>query len=521
MKKLISFSLWGNKAIFSQGAWQNAVDAPLYYPGWICRFYCAAEVAPATIERLQDLPGVEIVRCPEPGNWKFACKRFLAIDDPEAECVIFRDCDSRFSRRESAAVEEWLASGKILHVMKDHPLHNVFPILAGMFGLKRYPAGTIADRLDRFDLKESYHYDQIFLANFVWPALKDQALLHDGFYGQTPFPLPRQGLSYVGESFDEKNQPAKPWLREHLKKARPASTLQNKTAAQLPPATKGREAEKCRQLLMHGIDLQRKRQWQQAGDAYRQVLTIHPNHPEALHLLGTIALQTGDQEKAIELIKKAIALNPGAAAYHYNAGEAQRELNRLGDASDSYRLCLEKDPENEAAWAQLALVEHHQRHYEYATKNYQKALSLRPQNPRTLNNFGLLLIENNNFAGAKILLQKALACKPDYTQALHNLAVTLTQLGELDAARITYRKALNLNHKLPGARNQFVRLLQNTCNFEEFARELAIIKQQTTESIQNHRCPEESPYLNLASAFAGKENLVIATLWSKEKFSQP
>ncbi|KAK8405419.1 hypothetical protein O3P69_001755 [Scylla paramamosain] len=42
------------------------------------------------------------------------------------------DVDSRVSQREVAAVEEWLASRKMFHVMRDHPSHNV-PVLGGMW----------------------------------------------------------------------------------------------------------------------------------------------------------------------------------------------------------------------------------------------------------------------------------------------------------------------------------------------------------------------------------------------------
>lgn len=35
-----------------------------------------------------------------------------------------RDLDSRFSDRELAAVNEWLASGASIHAMRDHPAHG-------------------------------------------------------------------------------------------------------------------------------------------------------------------------------------------------------------------------------------------------------------------------------------------------------------------------------------------------------------------------------------------------------------
>ncbi len=64
--------------------------------------------------------------------------RFLIADDLTVDRFLIRDADSRylftiaasihfdrFSMRELHAVNEWIASGKQLHVMRDHPYHGV------------------------------------------------------------------------------------------------------------------------------------------------------------------------------------------------------------------------------------------------------------------------------------------------------------------------------------------------------------------------------------------------------------
>jgi hypothetical protein len=49
--------------------------------------------------------------------------RFLPMIDSRVDAFISRDADSLISERESAAVDEWLKSNKIYHVMHDHPAH--------------------------------------------------------------------------------------------------------------------------------------------------------------------------------------------------------------------------------------------------------------------------------------------------------------------------------------------------------------------------------------------------------------
>ena len=68
---------------------------------------------------------------------------------------------------------------------------------------------------------------------------------------------------------------------------------------------------------------------QQAETLYRQVLAEHPNHPDALHLLGVIAYQSGQHEQSAELIQRAIVFNPRTPEYHRNLGLTLAALRRF------------------------------------------------------------------------------------------------------------------------------------------------------------------------------------------------
>ena len=61
---------------------------------------------------------------------------------------------------------------------------------------------------------------------------------------------------------------------------------------------------------------------QEAEAIYRWVLAVEPNHPDAQHLLGVIARQTGKHQLAVDLISGAIAANSHAAEYYNSLGLA-------------------------------------------------------------------------------------------------------------------------------------------------------------------------------------------------------
>ena len=74
----------------------------------------------------------------------------------------------------------------------------------------------------------------------------------------------------------------------------------------------------------------------QAETAYQRILESDPNQPIALHLLGVVAHQTGKNDVAIDLITRAIAIDPDLPEAHSNLGTALRDLGKLEEAVTSY-----------------------------------------------------------------------------------------------------------------------------------------------------------------------------------------
>ena len=214
----ISFALYGKDPKYVEGLYRNIDLAEEYYPGWrVVVFLDTFTTDPAVRRRLQSM-GVGVIEGHV--NGPPAMKRgarVLAIlaDDPDA--CIFRDTDSRINPREAAAVADWLASDKTMHVMRDHEHHCCHPISAGMWGLKR------TDKLPRllddflewehwegtFHLWDDTHTDEAFLFWHVWRALEDDVMQHchpircavayERFAGCQPFPPHQPYAGFVGE----------------------------------------------------------------------------------------------------------------------------------------------------------------------------------------------------------------------------------------------------------------------------------------------------------------------------------
>src|SRR5262245_25863342 len=91
----------------------------------------------------------------------------------------------------------------------------------------------------------------------------------------------------------------------------------------------------------------------QAEMLYRQILSLAADHHGALHGLGVLALQRGRPDIALDLLRRAAALQPAIAIYQGNLGNACMALGQFQEAIAAYRRSLELQPDFAQAHAML------------------------------------------------------------------------------------------------------------------------------------------------------------------------
>ena len=83
----------------------------------------------------------------------------------------------------------------------------------------------------------------------------------------------------------------------------------------------------------------------EAERVYRQILAVEPENPQALYLLGLLAMQASQFEAAAELLARAIRGDAAQPAFHAKRGEVQQQLGQTAAAIESYRRALQLDPQ--------------------------------------------------------------------------------------------------------------------------------------------------------------------------------
>jgi hypothetical protein len=204
MKKVISFSLWGDNPKYTIGAIRNAELIETIYPGWIGRFYCGESVPKEIVNELKSLNNIEVIEMGEQGDWTGMFWRFYACED--TDIMLSRDTDSRLSFREKLAVDEWLNSDKDFHIMRDHPYHNT-EILGGMWGVRNGVLKNIKQLIQEYVKGNFWQVDQNFLREKIYPLVINNSFIHDSYqsynHNSKQFPSERINKEFIGDVFDE------------------------------------------------------------------------------------------------------------------------------------------------------------------------------------------------------------------------------------------------------------------------------------------------------------------------------
>jgi protein O-GlcNAc transferase len=182
----------------------------------------------------------------------------------------------------------------------------------------------------------------------------------------------------------------------------------------------------------------------EAEALYRQILQTDPEQPDALHLLGIIALQSGHNDKAVGYLGKAVKYHPQVPDYHYNLGLALAGLGKPVEAAHHFRQATALKPDFAEAHNNLGNALKEQGQLDQALESYQRALVLNPHYAAAHSNLGVTLQDRGDTQGAMEHYQKAVAIDAADPDSQYNLANALRAMGRLDEAVNGYRKAIAL-----------------------------------------------------------------------------
>ncbi|MDX2028315.1 MAG: tetratricopeptide repeat protein [Alphaproteobacteria bacterium] len=190
------------------------------------------------------------------------------------------------------------------------------------------------------------------------------------------------------------------------------------------------QAHDIRLTLQEAMALHQRGDAARAESMYRDVLSVLPEEPNALHLLGVLAWQRNDLPVAEEFIRRAIKIHPKVSAYYNNLGGVLKQKGDLPDAVRQYDVALRISPRDEVVRKALSQTLHQhgmalagERKWEDAKAAYQRVLDLEPDNLATLNNLASIVQHLNDRPTAHKLYAHALKVAPDNLLVRYNRSI--------------------------------------------------------------------------------------------------
>ncbi len=99
--------------------------------------------------------------------------------------------------------------------------------------------------------------------------------------------------------------------------------------------------------FLRGSLYERQQKWDLAEAAFKGVLALNPQNSAALNYYGYMLADRGERlDEAVELIRRALAQEPGNASYLDSMGWARFKQNRLEEAEDYVRKAVMRDSHN-------------------------------------------------------------------------------------------------------------------------------------------------------------------------------
>jgi len=185
----------------------------------------------------------------------------------------------------------------------------------------------------------------------------------------------------------------------------------------------------------------------EAKALYQSILAMDARHADALHLLGVIAYQVGQNNVAVDLIRKAISINGMVTAYYFNHAAALKALGRPDDALASYDAAIRTAPGSADAQFNRGTALQDLGRFEDALVSYDTVLRIRPDLAEAHCNRGTTLQSLGRLDEALASYDAAVRFKSDYAEAHCNRGSALQDLGRPGDALAAYDAALRL---MPG-----------------------------------------------------------------------
>ena len=141
-------------------------------------------------------------------------------------------------------------------------------------------------------------------------------------------------------------------------------------------------------------------------------------------------------------------------------GEIAMEREQFEEALQHYQRVVELEPDNPAAWIDLAEAHKKLGNFEEAEANYRRAIAMEPANPDHYYSLSTMFIEQSQTDKAIETLEEGLSENPDSAMMNFSLAMLHIENNDYRQAEVFVKQAERLDPEFPGLKmiNEIIKL---------------------------------------------------------------
>ncbi len=198
-------------------------------------------------------------------------------------------------------------------------------------------------------------------------------------------------------------------------------------------------------IMLEAIRWHKKGSFDKAERLYKKVLTIDPDHGDALHLLGLVYTAVNQNEKAEINLEKAAVLYPDNPLFLFDLGVFKLKMGDNEAAEKYLKNTLALQHDHFRALLYLGDISRKKGDYLQAANYYKQAVSIKKDFIPALCNLGTTYIELTRYTEAIECYEKTIDIAPKQAEAYNNLGLIYAKTGDIEKALSYYKKAHQLN----------------------------------------------------------------------------
>ena len=210
-------------------------------------------------------------------------------------------------------------------------------------------------------------------------------------------------------------------------------------------APRGPGPSRLGQWLRGAFDAHRARDLREAERLARRVLDAAPDQPDALHLLATVARESGRDDLSIDLYRRLLRRHPAIPIAHNSLGNLLQEQGEWQEAIACYEAALSHDPRYTSAYFNLGRALLHTNDLVRAEHCLRQAAAFAPDDAQVRSRLARALVEQGRQEEAMAETLRSIELDPGSSRIRNDAGVVHATVGDFDAARECYRAALALD----------------------------------------------------------------------------